>query len=109
MSAYVLLLFKQLIRFVNGNIRFFFFVRAECRTKGGYANHLAPRHGHGQRPKRQRLAINNSAARRIARSTSCSAALVLGPNKDVTVLSIAVSPDARFAAAKTEVRTMPPW
>jgi hypothetical protein len=54
----VLLLFKQLIRFVNGDIRSFFFARADCRTKGGYAIISRPDIATVKDLKGKRLAIN---------------------------------------------------
>ena len=58
-SAYVLLLFNQLIRFVNGDIRSFFFARADCRTKsGGYAIISRPDIATVKDLKGKRLAIN---------------------------------------------------
>ncbi len=94
----MLLLCKQLIRFVNGDIRSFFFARADCRTKGGYANISRPDIGSVKDLKGKRLAINtfgSSADFAIYQLLSRNG---LDPNQDVTLLSIAGSPDARFAA-----------
>jgi len=53
----VLLLFNQLIGFVNGDIRSFFFARADCRTNPPLCDHLASRHRQRQGLKGKRPAI----------------------------------------------------
>ena len=92
MSAYVLLLFKQLIRFVNGDIRSFLFARADSRTKsGGYTIISRLEIASVKDLKGKRLEINtfgSSADFTIYQLLSIG----LDPNTDVTLLSIAGSP-----------------
>ncbi len=95
----MLLLFKQLIRFVNGDSFFLLRPRRLPYQIGRLRDHLASRHLQRQGPlKGKGWRSTPSAARRISRSTSCSGATVSDPNKDVILLSIAGVPDAHFAA-----------
>ena len=92
-------LFKQLIRFVNGDMGSFFFARADCRTKsGGYAIISRPNIATVKDLKGKGWRSTRSAARRISRSIKLLSRNGLDANKDVISLSIAGSPHARFAA-----------
>ena len=93
-SAYVLLLFNQLIGFVNGDIRSFFF----ARTNPALCDHLASRHR--QRQGSQREKAGDQHVRQLGGFRDLSAAQPQWsrPQQRCHLLSIPASPDARLAA-----------
>ena len=97
-SAYVLLLFNQLIGFVNDSIRSFFFARADCRTNPALCDHLASHIASVKDLRGKRLAINTFGSSADFAIYQLLSRIGLDLNKDVTLLSVAGSPDARFAA-----------
>jgi hypothetical protein len=94
----VLLLFNQLIGFVNDSIRSFFFARADCRTNPALCDHLASHIASVKDLRGKRLAINTFGSSADFAIYQLLSRIGLDLNKDVTLLSVAGSPDARFAA-----------